>query len=207
MSGEQSERQEPIDWGIATEKAHGLLTAHSPATTILVQRDGSLRLGHYWQEPLQGAALRAVERDRSGIEALPATTDELAVSLARHAKHIDDNRRARERRHRPLLLPNVESLTETFDAHWTLDLLEEIIARDLVEKLAERLFDALDPDARKVLEAWLGEGIDFSDTIGFMKRLGIDKPRTVHNIKRRIQFKAQKVLAVLYGDRDSGETK
>lgn len=207
MSEERSERKQRLDWGEATEKAHGLLTDRSGATTILVQRDGSLRLHYYWQEPLQNAALRAVERDQSGIEALPATTDELAVALARHAKHIDDNRRALERRRRRLLLPNVESLTDTYEADWALDLLEVIIARDLFAKLAEQLFDALDPDARKFLEAWLGEGIEFSDTIGFMKRLGIDKPRTVHNIKRRVQFKAQKILAALCGDRDSGETK
>jgi hypothetical protein len=207
MSGQQTERRAPLDWEMATQLAQRLLTARGGATTILVRRDGSLMLHHYWQEPLQNAALRAVERDRSGVEPLPATTEELAAELARHAKYIDDNRRARERRRCHLIASSLETLTETFDAVGTLDLLEALITRDLFAKFAERLFDVLDPDARMFLEAWLGEGIEFSDTIGFMKRLYIDNPRTVHNIKRRVQFRAQKVLSELYGDRDTGDPK
>ena len=207
MSDEQEAKQATLDWGAATVRAHMLLTSGAPANCIRVLRDGSLRLDSYWQEPLQNAALRAVRRYRSGVEVLPATTEELGDWLARYARFSDDNRRGLERRQRRSMAENVERITETFDASRALDSLEVIIARDLFEKFAARLFDALDPAARQLLEAWLGEGIEFSDTLGLMKRLDIAKPQTVHNIKRRIRFRAQKILAGLSGHGDGGDSK
>ncbi|WP_163823363.1 hypothetical protein, partial [Proteus mirabilis] len=79
-------------------------------------------------------------------------------------------------------------------AYRTRSFLHEIIARDLFQKFAARLFDELDHDARRLLDAWLGEGVEFSDSHAFMERLGISDIRTVHNVKRRIRFKARSIL-------------
>lgn len=202
MVGEQEAIQ--LDWEAATNLAYTMLTISVPAAQIHA-RSSRLKLDSYWAEPIQNAALRAVARSRSGIEALPATTDELAITLARHAKFIDDNRRGWNRRRGRLFAVNAERITESLNAHHQLGLLEQIIAKDLFQKFVARLFDALDLDARKVLELWLGEGIEFSDTQGFMNRLDFDDPRVLHNIKRRIRYKAQLIMTELTGNRDLGD--
>ena len=206
MSDEQEGTQGQLDWEVATGLAYGLLAAGALPDRIRV-RKGRLKLDGYWAEPIQNAALRAVYRWRSGVEALPATTEELAASLARYAKFIDDNRRGWKRRQLRLAAENAERISESFVARRQLNLLDQIIAKDLFKKFAARLFDALDLDARKVLELWLGEGIEFSDTRGFMERLDIDDPQVLHNIKRRIRYHAQIILNELTGDCDLGDVQ
>ena len=200
------EQEAEPDWEMATARAYGLLTSGSTVAPVRQPRLAKLPLDTYWAEPIQHAALRAVARYRSGIEALPVTTDELAASLARYARFIDDNRRGRARTRRRLSENNADRIADNFDATPPVDLLNEIISRDLFAKFAARLFDALDLEARKLLEAWLGEGIEFSDTQALMERLDIGDPRTVHNIKRRIRYKAQNILAELTGDRAFGDS-
>lgn len=204
MSDVQRPGQERLDWEKATARARVLL-AGSFSSGLTFRSE---RAGHEgrWAEPIQNAALRAIDRCRSGIEALPATTEELAVALAHHAKSFEDNRRARIRRQCRLMEKHAERMRTNPEAGQTLDWFQEIIARDLFKKFAARLFDALDLDARRLLEAWLGEGIEFSDTQAMMERLAIDDVRTIHNIKRRIRYKARAILIELTGDDDLGDS-
>ncbi|WP_163484564.1 hypothetical protein, partial [Escherichia coli] len=131
--------------------AHILLVAGVPGTARRLQ-NGRVDPGSYWAEPIQSAVVRAMERDRAGIEALPATTDELAVVLARHARHINDNTRARTRRHLRHMEVEAELRRRNPEAYRTRSFLHEIIARDLFQKFAARLFDELDHDARRLLD-------------------------------------------------------
>jgi hypothetical protein len=201
------EQEAEPDWKIAAATAYRLLTSGSAVAPMRQPRHAKLPLDTYWTEPIQHAALRAVTRYRSGIEALPATTEELAALLARYARFIDDNRRGRARARRRLREENSERIADNFDAAQGVDLLDEIISRDLFAKFVARLFDALDHEARRLLEAWLGEGIEFSDTQALMERLDIGDPRTVHNIKRRIRYKAQNILAELTGKGEPGDVQ
>ncbi len=205
MTEEQKALQ--LDWEAATRLAYTILTVSAPAAQRVHMRSGGAKLDGYWAEPIQNAALRAVARSHSGVEALPATTNELAASLARYAKFFDDNRRGWKRRQLRLFAENADRIRERYDASHQLDLLEQIIAKDLFEKFVARLFDALDLDARKVLELWLGEGVEYSDTQGFMKRLELNDPSVVHNIKRRIRYRAHIILTELTGSGDRGEVQ
>lgn len=204
MSDKRETRHVPLDWEAATGLAYRMLTAGFHPNPIRI-RHGKVSSNSYWAEPIQNAALRAVARSRTGVEALPATTEELAASLARYAKFIDDNRRGWKRRQFRLMTENAERISDEFHARGTLDLLDTIISRDLFKKFIDRLFNTLDLDGRKLLEAWLGEGIEFSDTKAFMDRLEIADAQTVHNIKRRIRYKGQAILTELTGNCDFGD--
>jgi hypothetical protein len=199
-------KQKPssIDWARAQAQAFAAL--RSPRAGKKTVPQAEMRFAHdsYWSEPLQQAALRAVDLWRSGKEEPPQTTEALAASLARHARFIDDNRRLRERTRTRSLTRNAERAARNFCGAEAVDVLDELCARELFDVLLQRLFDIPDPDMPRLLDAWLCQGIDYDDNAGFANRLGLGSPQAAHNIKRRIKYHAHKIMADLSG-RDEGE--
>lgn len=183
-----------LDWDKAQAQAYALLT--SPRGEVRGSAHSVLRFAHdtYWSEPLQRAAMRAVDRWRSGKEEPPSTTEALAASLARHARYIDDNRRYRERTRTRLLTQNAERIAVDFCGADTVHVLDGLCAKDLFNLLLERLFEVQDPDIPRLLDAWLSEGIDYDDNQGFAKRLELDSAQAAHNIKRRLKYHAHKIM-------------
>lgn len=198
-----------LDWGLAEAMAYQLLGAARAAGTGT--HGGALRFpsDSYWSEPLQNAALLTLSRARAGLEALPQTTAELAVLLARRARHNDDNRRLAERRRRELgaaTSVDPEALASiSRETVWALDLLNEVIARDLFVKLITRLYDDLDGDGRNLLDAWLVRGVDLDDSLGLQRVMRETTVQTVTNIKRRVRYRALQIMADLVGTSGTGD--
>lgn len=206
MSRGTGKRQ--LNWGAAEAMAYRILRSPELARTGTEGDRAHFPLDSYWTEPLQNAVLRTLALWRKGEEMLPETTTQLAELLARRARHNDDNQRKSVRRRKSLtgksssLDPTLSPLS--FDAAWAVELFRVVASRDMFEKLIARLYDALDNDARAVLDAWLVDGVEFSATRALMHATGISSARELHNIKRRIKYRAGLILVELGNDGDVG---
>lgn len=198
-----------LDWGLAEAMAYRRLVPVRAAGTDT--HGGAVRFpsDSYWSEPLQNAALLTLVRARAGLEPLPTTTAELAVLLARRARHNDDNRRLAERRRRELGAPTSVDpavlASVSRESTWALDLLEAVIARDLFVKLITRLYEELDVDGRNLLDAWLALGVDLDDSLGLQRAMREASVQTVTNIKRRVRYRALQIMADLVGAPGAGD--
>lgn len=205
-----------LDWATAEAVAYRLLRK-TGAARVTEDRVRQMPLDGYWTEPIQNAVVQVLAAWREGRELLPATTPELAECLARRAKWIDDNRRQVDRNRLRLQKRNADAIKQNFpmapetrafrksttrrdgafDAQWTVDMFRSVASRDLFGKLMARLYDDLDDDGRLLLNAWLDEGIELLDTAALCRRFGGASPQHIHNIKRRMKYRAGIILVEL----------
>jgi hypothetical protein len=194
-----------VDWEFVLSQVNARLRNHTRQHKGMALLPATAEPDPRWAEPVQHALDRQLRLWRSGKH-VPQTLDELIESLVTVSRNMDDNRRKTDRRRIRNLAVNDEIVRSTLYGSSLRHLFEKISAGNLFAKFIERLFDDLDLPARELLELVLRHGIEFRDTATLAARLNIKKCQDVHNIKRRILYRARLIMAQLDSENDNGDT-
>lgn len=194
-----------IDWAAVTLGVYIQMTNWSRPTTSAHLTPQIIPESSVLNDFIQQSIAHQLALWSKGV-ATPESAEDLIEILTRRANALHDASRKRNRFRLVISTRNSHQITHSLYAPSMRDMFETIVRRQRTRLFYAQLFDSLDFDARRLLNAVLRKDLDFEDSRALQYYLCMPTLSHVSNTKRRILYAAKPILERLSGPPSYGDT-